>query len=145
MPKKRNLSAVPPESQPKSVSAESTSEGESRLKSIRSKPATRAQAAASPAASEEPVAVNTAVSDTSKPAKTVRARNAVSRVKKAAEPASGSNGSDVFNADAYRDEIARLAYSLWEERGRTNGSPDEDWLRAEAEVRRRFDISGFAA
>lgn len=34
----------------------------------------------------------------------------------------------------FRD-IARLAYSYWEARGYQGGSPDEDWLRAEQELR----------
>jgi len=29
------------------------------------------------------------------------------------------------------EDIARLAYQLWEERGCPIGSPEEDWLRAE--------------
>ena len=33
------------------------------------------------------------------------------------------------------DEIAVLAYSYWEGRGCQGGSPDEDWLRAERELR----------
>ena len=33
--------------------------------------------------------------------------------------------------------IARLAYSYWEARGRPDGSSEEDWFRAEAELRRR--------
>jgi len=33
--------------------------------------------------------------------------------------------------------IARLAYSYWEARGRRLGSPEEDWFRAEEELRRR--------
>ena len=32
-------------------------------------------------------------------------------------------------------EIARLAYSFWEARGRQHGSELEDWLRAEREIR----------
>jgi hypothetical protein len=36
-----------------------------------------------------------------------------------------------------QDEIALLAYSYWEERGRPEGSPEEDWYRAEAELRQR--------
>ena len=32
------------------------------------------------------------------------------------------------------DEIARLAYSYWEARGYQDGSPEEDWLRAEQEL-----------
>ena len=34
-------------------------------------------------------------------------------------------------------EIARLAYSYWQARGFAEGSPDEDWYRAEAELKRR--------
>ena len=33
--------------------------------------------------------------------------------------------------------IARLAYSYWEARGRADGSSEEDWFRAEEELRRR--------
>ncbi len=36
-----------------------------------------------------------------------------------------------------REEVARLAYSYWVSRGRQGGSPEEDWLRAEAEYRAR--------
>jgi hypothetical protein len=32
-------------------------------------------------------------------------------------------------------EIARLAYSYWEARGCQEGSAEEDWLRAEQELR----------
>lgn len=32
------------------------------------------------------------------------------------------------------DEIAALAYQLWQARGRPNGSPDADWIRAEQEL-----------
>jgi hypothetical protein len=35
-----------------------------------------------------------------------------------------------------QEAIARLAYSYWEERGCPNDSADEDWLRAEAEIRK---------
>jgi hypothetical protein len=34
------------------------------------------------------------------------------------------------------EEIARLAYSYWEARGRHRGSALEDWLRAERELMR---------
>ena len=36
------------------------------------------------------------------------------------------------------DEIARLAYSYWEARGRQHGSAAEDWSRAERELKHRF-------
>lgn len=38
------------------------------------------------------------------------------------------------SASDIRDEIARLAYFLWESRGGVGGSPEEDWLRAEQEI-----------
>ncbi len=34
------------------------------------------------------------------------------------------------------EQIAALAYSYWEARGRQGGSPEADWLRAEEELRR---------
>jgi hypothetical protein len=34
-------------------------------------------------------------------------------------------------------EIAALAFSYWEARGRQGGSPIEDWIRAERELRRK--------
>jgi hypothetical protein len=36
-----------------------------------------------------------------------------------------------------QDEIASLAYSYWEARGCQGGSPEEDWIRAERELRTR--------
>ncbi|MBS1856495.1 MAG: DUF2934 domain-containing protein [Acidobacteria bacterium] len=35
-----------------------------------------------------------------------------------------------------REEIALLAYSYWDARGRRGGSAEEDWLRAEREWER---------
>ena len=37
-----------------------------------------------------------------------------------------------------QEAIARLAYFYWEDRGCRNDSPDEDWFRAEAELRNQF-------
>jgi len=37
--------------------------------------------------------------------------------------------------DLGHEEIALRAYSLWEKRGSPIGSPDEDWFRAEQELR----------
>jgi hypothetical protein len=36
-----------------------------------------------------------------------------------------------------REEMAALAYSYWEARGSQGGSPEEDWVRAEQELRNR--------
>lgn len=38
------------------------------------------------------------------------------------------------------EEIRRRAYQLYEERGGQHGLDQDDWLRAEAEVRTRFGI-----
>ena len=37
-----------------------------------------------------------------------------------------------------QEAIARLAYFYWEERGCPKDSPDEDWFRAEVELRNRL-------
>ena len=37
-----------------------------------------------------------------------------------------------------RDEIARLAYRLYETRGRRDGRDVDDWLAAERELTRRY-------
>jgi hypothetical protein len=39
---------------------------------------------------------------------------------------------------AEHEEIARLAYSYWEARGGEGGSAEEDWLRAEEELKARL-------
>jgi hypothetical protein len=39
-------------------------------------------------------------------------------------------------------EIARLAYSYWEARGRLGGSATDDWLRAERELQTAIDAGG---
>jgi hypothetical protein len=38
-------------------------------------------------------------------------------------------------SQATHEQIARLAYSYWEARGHQGGSPEEDWARAEQELR----------
>jgi DUF2934 family protein len=38
------------------------------------------------------------------------------------------------------EEIRRRAYQLYEERGGQHGSDQDDWLRAETEVRSRFGV-----
>ncbi len=39
------------------------------------------------------------------------------------------------------EKIARLAYSYWEAGGWQSGSAEEDWLRAEKEIRNQQDHS----
>jgi len=44
------------------------------------------------------------------------------------------------HSESLHEEISRLAHSYWEERGRKGGSAEEDWFRAEAEIRSRLTI-----
>lgn len=57
-----------------------------------------------------------------------------------ASAGAASTTAGTFPADftpSERAEVERLAYFYWQERGCQHGSPDEDWYRAEQEVRRR--------
>lgn len=42
--------------------------------------------------------------------------------------------ADLSSAVSLQEQIALLAYSYWEARGRQPGNPEEDWLRAEREI-----------
>lgn len=44
-----------------------------------------------------------------------------------------------------QNEIAALAYLLWQDRGSPVGSPDEDWFRAERELSVRTEKVAEAA
>lgn len=37
------------------------------------------------------------------------------------------------------EQIARLAYQIWQERGQTHGQDLEDWLKAEEQLRHELD------
>jgi Protein of unknown function (DUF2934) len=52
------------------------------------------------------------------------------------DAASGSNGSHSPTSAPEYEEIAKLAYQFWEERGRPEGSSNEDWFRAESRLLR---------
>jgi len=53
-----------------------------------------------------------------------------------ATPAAPASEVALVDELAY-DAVAALAYSFWEARGYQGGSPEEDWLRAESELRSR--------
>lgn len=61
------------------------------------------------------------------------------------QPTTKSTGSeDLMEASEQgptRDQIAALAYALWQERGGPDGSPEEDWLNAEQELRTRTGLA----
>jgi hypothetical protein len=64
-------------------------------------------------------------------------RPPIKTAKVVADPPGGaaaeSPGPGVLEPDP--GKIARLAYSYWEARGRNGGNPEEDWLRAEQQLR----------
>ena len=50
------------------------------------------------------------------------------------------NGVNEHGIAIFRhDDIARLAYELWQTRGRPEGSPEEDWFHASYQLRARAE------
>ena len=45
-----------------------------------------------------------------------------------------STAPTAASEDTIQNEIAQLAYFIWEARGGVGGSPEEDWLLAEQEI-----------
>jgi hypothetical protein len=45
----------------------------------------------------------------------------------------------IGHTDPQHGEIARLAYQNWQQRGRPIGTPEEDWFRAEEEIKQHLD------
>lgn len=56
-----------------------------------------------------------------------------------------SEATELASNQDEREEIARLAYQFWIERGSPIETPEEDWFRAEAEVRSRASKQGQTA
>jgi hypothetical protein len=63
--------------------------------------------------------------------RTLSNKGSVSSTSEISSPAPAQAAGPVIE----REAIAQLAYSFWEARGFTGGSPEEDWLRAERELR----------
>jgi len=72
-------------------------------------------------------------------AETMKKANVTAKPRKKAvqpkdEPANAEASHDPRTS---HEEIARLAHQYWVERGHKHGSHEEDWLRAEKELRRK--------
>jgi hypothetical protein len=80
--------------------------------------------------SENDLVMSTAAPQRRKPAIAQRVKRTASPAEKPLELA-----ASVAVCGPSQDEIARLAYSYWEARGYAGGSSEEDWLRAERELR----------
>jgi hypothetical protein len=48
---------------------------------------------------------------------------------------SAESDSSAVTSGSEMESIARLAYRYWEQRGRPLGSSEQDWIRAEEELR----------
>jgi hypothetical protein len=51
-----------------------------------------------------------------------------------------SGFTNAAEMDSNREQLSRLAYTLWQARGCPDGSPDEDWLKAEQELRNSLQV-----
>jgi hypothetical protein len=69
-----------------------------------------------------------------------RDKGPVSSTPGISSPASAHTAERIMD----REAIALLAYSYWEARGFTGGSPEEDWIRAECELRSTLAASAVA-
>jgi hypothetical protein len=75
-----------------------------------------------------------------KPAARTRAKHTVAPVESSLTPAAEVVPQEVAAVAVYEptyEEVAQLAYLYWEARGCQGGSPEEDWVRAETELRNR--------
>ena len=59
------------------------------------------------------------------------------QAKKPAAPAATAEPEPVVMSG----QIAALAYAMWQERGCPEGTPEEDWFRAEGELREAGTMS----
>jgi len=87
---------------------------------------------------ENEIAIPAAAPARRKSATTPRAKHGVKRSTAAAAPDTETAVGVVAFEATYspsEDEIAALAYTYWAGRGYQGGSPEEDWLRAEQELR----------
>jgi len=87
-------------------------------------------------AASSPAGKRSAAASPRKKAAAAAAKPRTRRAKAAAvaQPAPANGNSPFPEAVSLREQIALLAYSYWEARGRQGGSPQEDWIRAEREI-----------
>ena len=89
-----------------------------------------------------------------KPAKKTRNKETTATVPQVTpvqtSPTTAASDGQVQDLDLarYQEEIACLAYHLWEQRGYAHGYHEEDWYRAQEQIRRRYteaDVRSMAA
>jgi Protein of unknown function (DUF2934) len=75
-----------------------------------------------------------------KKARTPRSKEIPARTRTRKSPATPSSGTPATPRSD--EEVARVAYTLWELRGRPIGSPDEDWYQAKERLNENGSMSG---
>jgi len=115
----------------KAAHANPASAGKRTASPKAAKKAAKPKAAAKPAA-KRATRKSAAKSETAAPK---AARKTATR-KRAAKPAAPEPAAPAtpFNEESFSEQVARLAYQFWLERGRPDGSAHEDWFRAEQEL-----------
>jgi hypothetical protein len=68
-----------------------------------------------------------------KAARTPETAPSAPRRHKKATPVAAASSDSIISTE----EIAMLAFSYWETRGYQGGTPEDDWFRAESELRER--------
>lgn len=89
----------------------------------------------------EPVVSSGAVSARAKSTVTRKHRNTATAERAESVKAPSSNPQAIPGYNPTFDEIAQLAYSYWEARGYQGGTSEEDWLRAEQQLRGNLTMS----
>jgi Protein of unknown function (DUF2934) len=54
-------------------------------------------------------------------------------------PGTATRAASQLPDTSIQEDLAKLAYALWEQRGCPYGSPEVDWLEAERNLRERSD------
>ena len=74
-----------------------------------------------------------------KPLTTMNEKRKSSRQSKQMDPEPLPAAGSTAAGEAEKEQIATLAYALWEAEGRSEGRTEEHWLKAEKQIRKRRD------
>ncbi len=86
-------------------------------------------------ASEKDIVVTSAAPTRHKPATSKRVKRTAPVVAEAPVAAVEAPVTQPIPTKPTEEQISYLAYSYWQARGCQGGSPEEDWLRAERELK----------
>ena len=70
-------------------------------------------------------------------AETTKTRKAPAKPRKTAAKKATPEAAKNNHVSISEDEIRKLAHKYWAERGNHHGNPEDDWHRAEQELRKR--------